>query len=165
VDFVGGATGIGGRGLLVSEKALKVLEGLKLPPHQHYAVQVVHKGGKPAAQRYFWLQLLALDNYGWIDFAKSQFALKPHLDMSDSAGEPLSIADENDLKRLVQGKRSDCYLHFTNLTLNSAYARARFDLFHFDRLGGLASSQPIVSERLKQLFERQGLLGYRLSEL
>ena len=155
VDFVGGASGIGGHGLLVSEKALHVLEGLKLPPHQRYAVEVVHKTGKPAAQRYSWLQVGALDNFGWIDFAESQFALKAHLDMADGAGEPLAIADENDLGRLMQAKRSDFYLHFTKLTLNSAYARAPFDLFYFEWLGGLASSRPIVSEGLKQAFERE----------
>lgn len=165
VDFVGGVSGIGGQGLLLSEKALGVLEGLKLPPHQHYAVEVVHKNGKPAAQRYCWLQVLALDNHGWIDFAESRFALKPHLDMSDAAGEPLTIGNENDLKSLMQAKRSDFHLQFTKLALNSAYARAPFDLFYFDWLGGLASSQPIVNETLKQRLERQGLAGYRLSGL
>jgi hypothetical protein len=161
VDFVGGHAGFGGQGLLVSEKALQVLEELKLPPHQHYAVEVLHKG-KPAAKRYFWLQILLLDNYGWIDFANSEFSVEKHL--SDTR-EPVAIANEGELKRLIEAKKGDFEFHFARMALNSAYARNPFDLFYLEWLGGVSSLGPVVTERAKAAFEREGLKGHRLSAL
>jgi len=164
VDFISSGGAIGGQGLLVSEKVLKILEGMKLPPYQSYPLGVVHQE-TPVANRYFWLQILTLDNYGWIDFAKSHFTRKRHSDMSDSKGEPVEIGSEGELKRLIEaGGPEDFWILFTRITLNGVYARAPFDLFYLDRLGGIASGHPLISERLKAAFERANVVGYRLLE-
>ena len=65
VDFVDAAGVVGGTGLLMSEKALGVLEGMKLPPHQIYPLEVIHKEKRVEHPRYFWMQILLFDNYGW----------------------------------------------------------------------------------------------------
>jgi len=163
VDFIHDGNAIGGQGLLVSEKVLGILEAMKLPPYQPYPLEVVHKGTS-IANRYFWLQILTLANYGWIDFGKSQFTLKHHLDMEETEGEPVSIGSERELKAIIEGRKADFWILFTKLTLNSVYARAPFDLFYFDRLGGLSSAYPIINERLKAAFERENVVGYQLAE-
>lgn len=162
VDFIGGG-GFGGQGLLVSEKALRVLQDIKLPPYRHHAVEVAHRG-KPLAKRYFWLQILHLDNYGWIDFEKSQFTVKAHLDESEGLGDPLRIGSASELRELIEARKADFWIYYSRITLNSAYAEAAFDLFYLEWLGGLSSSAPLLSERGKSALERGKLVGYRLVE-
>ena len=165
VDLVDVGGAIGGDGLMVSEKVLGILEHMKLPPYQPYRVDLTHRG-RPVADRYFWLQILTLDNYGWIDFGKSQFTLKSHLDPDfDSEGEPVQIGSERELKGIIESKGGDFFIFYRKLTLNSGYARSPFDLFYFDRLGGVRSGYPIVGERLKAAFESAQVAGYALREL
>lgn len=164
VDFVHDGAAIGGRGLLVSERVLEILGTMKLPPHQPYRLEVVHRE-KPVPGRYFWVQILRLDNYGWIDFARSRFTRKRGMDMSDSRGEPVEIRSEQELKELIEASwPEDFRLHFENLTLNRLYARAPFDLFYLENIGGLSSQNPLISAKLKAALERAGVVGYRLTE-
>jgi hypothetical protein len=163
VDFIDNGYTIGGQGLLVSEKVLTILEGMKLPPYQPYALEVVHRG-KPVDKRYYWLQILALDNYHWIDFERSEFALRHHLEMDDLKGERVPVGSDRELKALVERKGGDFHVLYGKLTLNSAYARSPFDLFYFDRLGDLSSLYPIINERLKLALEKEGVAGYGLTE-
>jgi hypothetical protein len=162
VDFVNATGVVGGSGLLVSEKALRVLEGMKLPPHQAYSLEVVHREKRVETPRYFWLQILLIDNYGWIDFGRSQFSVKHHLDMDETTGEPVEAKDERELKALIEARKSDHHFLATRLALNSAYARSPFDLFYFDWLGGLASLYPIVNGRLKAALADAGVAGHDL---
>jgi len=164
VDFVHATGVVGGTGLLVSEKALGVLEGKKLPPYQIYPLEVVHKEKRVENPRYFWMQILLIDNYGWIDFARSGFSLKHHLDMDNNTGEPVEIGSERELKRLIEAKRADYHILASRITLNGVYARSPFDLFYFDWLGGLLSSCPIINDRLKSALENAGVTGYELRE-
>jgi hypothetical protein len=164
VDFVHATGVVGGTGLLVSEKALGVLEGMNLPPYQIYPLEVVHKEERVENPRYFWMQILLIDNHGWIDFARSGFSLKHHLDMDDTTGEPIEIGSERELKRLIEEKKGDYHFLAAKITLNDVYARAPFDLFHLEWLGGLAALDPIINDRLKSALETAGLAGYELRE-
>lgn len=164
VDFVRATGVVGGTGLLVSDKALAIVEALKLPPCRAYPLEVVHKEKRVAAPRYFWLQILLLDNYGWIDFARSTFSVRHHLDMDEEPGEPLRPRDERELKSVIEAKKSDHYFEIEKLALGDVYARSPFDLFYFDHLGGLASLYPIVTERVKAALEKGGVTGYELTE-
>ncbi len=125
MDFIGGGGSFGGQGLLVSENALRVLEGLKLPPHQHYAVDVVHRG--------------------------------THLDESEGLGDPVKIGSASELRDLIEARKGDFWIYYSKTTLNSAYARAAFDLFYLEWLGGPSSSAPLLSERGKSALEREKL--------
>jgi len=164
VDFVHATGVVGGTGLLVSEKALGVLEGKKLPPYQIYPLEVVHKEKRVENPRYFWMQILLIDNYGWIDFARSGFSLKHHLDMDNNTGEPVEIGSERELKRLIEAKRADYHILASRITLNGVYARSPFDLFYFDWIGGLSSWCSIINDRLKSALENAGVTGYELRE-
>lgn len=165
VDFVDAAGVVGGTGLLMSEKALGVLEGMKLPPHQIYPLEVIHKEKRVEHPRYFWMQILLFDNYGWIDFERSEFSVKHHLDMEEETiGEPVQLRNERELKRLIEEKRADNYILTSKITLNGVYARAPFDLFYFDCLGGLIGLYPIINDRLKSALEKNGITGYDLRE-
>lgn len=164
VDFIHDGSAIGGRGLLVSDKVLEILGTMKLPPYQPYRLEVVHRG-RPVPNRYFWVQILSLDNYGWIDFARSRFTRKSCMDMSDADGEPVDIRSEHELKKLIETSLpEDLRIHFQVLALNRQYARAPFDLFYLEHLGGLSSQNPLVSEKLKAALERAGVVGYRLTQ-
>ncbi|MEL6133619.1 MAG: hypothetical protein AAFR59_09680, partial [Bacteroidota bacterium] len=46
VDFISGSVEIGGLGLILSEKALQLLEAFQLPPHEKKAVEVLDENGK-----------------------------------------------------------------------------------------------------------------------
>jgi hypothetical protein len=164
VDFIDDGA-IGGQGLLVSEKVLDIFGRLKLPPYQPYRVEVVHRE-KPVARRYFWVQMLSLDNYGWIDFARSRFTRKPHLDLDDeSKGEPLELRSEQQLKALVERSGAENFwVLYQRISFNNLYARSPFDLFFLERLGGVPAGFPLVNDRLKRAFEQDGVVGYRLSE-
>jgi len=164
VDFVHATGVVGGTGLLVSEKALGVLEGMKLPPYQIYPLEVVHKEKRVEHPCYFWMQILLIDNYGWIDFGRSEFSVKHHLDMDETPGEPVEIGNERELKRLIEEKKTDYHFLTTKITLNGVYARAPFDLFYLEWLGGLAALDPIVNDRLKSALETAGVTGYELRE-
>jgi hypothetical protein len=164
VDFVHATGVVGGTGLLVSEKALGVLERMRLPPYQTYPLQVVHGERRVETPRYFWMQILRIDNFGWIDFARSQLRLKHHLDMDETGGQPLEVGSEDELKRLIEEKRGDYYFLSARIALNGVYARSSLDLFYFDDLGGLASLYPIVNDRLKSALEEEGVVGYELRE-
>jgi hypothetical protein len=164
VDFVNAAGVVGGTGLLVSDRALRVLEGMKLPPYQTYSLEVVHRERRVKSPRYFWMQMLLIDNYGWIDFAQSQFRLRHHLEMDETAGEQVGVSSELELKRLIEAKKRDHYLLAGRIALNAAYGRSPLDLFYLDWIGGLSSSYPIISERLKCGFEREKITGYELIE-
>lgn len=164
VDFVHATGVVGGTGLLVSEKALGVLEGMKLPPYQTYPLEVVHKEKRVDNPRYFWMQILLIDNYGWIDFARSAFSLKHHLDMDETPGEPVEIGSERELKRLIEAKKADYHFLTTKITLNGVYARSPFDLFYLEWLGGLAALHPVINDRLKSALENAGVTGYELRE-
>ena len=110
------------------------------------------------------MQILLIDNYGWIDFARSAFSVKHHLDMEETIGEPVEIGSERELERLIEAKRADYYILTSMITLNGVYARAPFDLFYFDCLGGLSSSDPIINDRLKSALEKAAVTGYELRE-
>jgi hypothetical protein len=161
VDFVSATGMVGGTGLLVSERALRVFEGMKLPPYQTYPLEVVHREKRVEKPRYFWMQILLIDNYGWIDFARSEFSLKHHLDM-EGPGEPIPLRNERELRSLIEAKKSDYYFLPTKITLNGLYARSPFDLFYFEWLGGLSSSYPLINERLKSALEKSAVSGYQL---
>lgn len=163
VDFVHDGNAIGGQGLLISEKVLKILQKMKLPPHRHYPLEVSHKG-KTISKPYFWLQILTMDNYGWIDFSKSAFTLKDQFDMEDGPGDPVTIKSATELKKTI-GDMEDKYILFTKLTLNDQYAKAPYDLFYFDRLGGLAASDPIINEKLKSALKNEKVVGYKLKKI
>lgn len=164
VDFVDVGGAIGGDGLMVSEKVLAILERMKLPPYQPYRVELTHRG-RPVTDRYFWLQILSLDNYGWIDFARSQFTRKRHSDMDDSKGEPVAVGSERELKRLVEASGAeDFWVLFRKITLNRMYARSPFDLFYLERLGGVPAGFPLVSDSLKGALEKANVVGYSLVE-
>jgi hypothetical protein len=165
VDFIGSGGAVGGQGLLVSEKVLDIFARMKLPPYQPYPLEVVHRG-RPVADRYYWVQILALDNYEWIDFSRSRFTLKSYFDTDDSEGAPVEIRSAKELKGMVAAKaEEDVFVRFTKLTFTAGYARSPFDLFYLDRLGGPSSSFPIINQKLKAALERERVVGYRLSEL
>ena len=163
VDFVHDGNAIGGQGLLISDKVLKILGKLRLPPHRHYPLEVVHQE-KTVRDGYFWLQILNMDNYHWIDFSKSAFSTKHKFDMDDGSGEPVKIRNAEELKKTIETMK-DTFVLFSKLTLNDAYAKDPFDLFYFDRLGGLSYLNPIVNEKLKTEFEKNNVVGYRLRKL
>ncbi len=166
VDFVDGFGVVGGQGPLVSEKALGILEGMRLAPYQTYPLEVVHKERRVVSPRYFWMQILLIDNYGWIDFAASEFTMQSRFDFSESQGEPIPIESEAALKRLIErSDLEDFYMLFTKLALNGAYARSPIDLFYMDRLNGPISRVPIISDKLKAALEREAITGYKLNEL
>ena len=166
VDFIDGFGMVGGQGLLVSEKALGILEAMKLPPYQTYPLAVVHKDKPVASPRYFWMQILLIDNYGWIDFGASAFAMQSRFDFSESQGESITIESEAALTRLIQRSDSENFwILFTRLALNDAYARSPLDLFYMDRLNGPISGVPIISDKLKAALETEAVTGYKLDEL
>jgi hypothetical protein len=164
VDIVQvGAGVIGGLGLLVSDRVLDILEAMKLPPYRPYRVALVHND-EPVAKRYFWVQVLALDNYAWIDFAKSSFRALGYGDF-ETEGEPVEIRDERELRRAIEeNRRADRSVEAARLTLNPLYARSAFDLFHFPDLG-FASNHPIINARLKAALEKEKVVGYELTLL
>lgn len=164
VDIVQVGSGvIGGQGLLVTEKVLGILEGMKLPPWRPYRVELVHKE-KPVAGPYFWVQVLALDNYGWIDFSRSSFRAIGYSDI-ETDGEPLEIRDEAALRRAIEENREQSRsVTPRTLTLNRLYARSPFDLFYFQDLS-FSSNYPIIDERLKTALEKEKIVGYELFEL
>jgi hypothetical protein len=166
VDFIDGFGVVGGQGLLVSEKALGILEAMKLPPYQTYPLEVVHKDKSVARPRYSWMQILLIDNYRWIDFAASEFTIQSRFDFSESKGEPVTIESEAALNGLIQRSDSEDYsILFTKLALNDAYASSPLDLFYMDRLNGPISRVPIISHELKVALEAEAVTGYELNEL
>lgn len=164
VDIVQvGAGVIGGQGLLVGDRTLRLLAKMKLPPYRPYRVELVHNE-KRVVDPYFWVQILALDNYGWIDFARSAFAAIGYSDI-ETEGEPLEIHDEDELRRAIEANRQqDRSVTPKALTLNHLYARSPFDLFYFQDLS-FSSSYPIINERLKAALEKEKVVGYELLEL
>jgi hypothetical protein len=166
VDFIHGFGVVGGQGLLVSEKALAILEAMKLPPYRTYPLEVVHKDKPVARPRYSWMQILLIDNYRWIDFAASEFTIQSRFDLSKSKGESVSIESEAALNRLIQRSHSEDFsILFAKLALNDAYARSPLDLFYVDRLNGPISLVPIISHKLKVALEAEAVTGYELNEL
>ncbi len=133
MDFVDGFGVVGGHGLLVSEKALRILEAMKLPPCRSYPLEVIHKDKPVASPRYFWAQMLLIDNYGWIDFAASEFATRSRFDFSESTGEPVTVESEAALNSLIRrSDLEDFEILFKKLSFNGIYARSPFDLFYLD---------------------------------
>jgi hypothetical protein len=106
VDFIGSGGTVGGQGLLVSDKVLRIFARMKLPPYQPYPLEVVYRG-TPIADRYFWVQILALDDYEWIDFSRSRFTLKSYFDTDDSEGAPVEIRSAKELKGVVAAKAEE----------------------------------------------------------
>jgi hypothetical protein len=163
VDFVDGESTMGGQGLLVSEKVLRLLGEMRLPPYRPYRLEVIRRG-TPVEDPYYWVQILTMRNYHWIDFARSEFSLISCFEMDDSRARPVKIDSVDGLERVLESNE-DTYLLSSRLTLNGAYAARPYDLFYLDRLGGIAWAGPIVSERLKEALEREKAVGYRLRPL
>ena len=163
VDFVDGESAMGGQGLLVSEKVLRLLGEMRLPPYRPYRLEVIHRG-KPVPDPYFWVQILTMKNYHWIDFARSEFSLISCFEMDDSRARPVKVQSADELERMLESNE-DTYLLSSRLTLNGAFASRPFDLFHLDRVGGIAWAGPLISERLKDALEREKVVGYRLRRL
>ena len=80
VDFIGGEVEIGGIGLMISEKALNILQQFNLPPHEIRELTVLDTRGEPTSTQYFWLHILKEDEALKIDFAQS---LISHRDTGD----------------------------------------------------------------------------------
>lgn len=51
---------------------------------------------------------------------------------------------------------------FSKLVLNEKYRESSYDIFWLDRLGAVSASYPIVTERLKDVFEKNNLVGYQV---
>ena len=163
VDFVDDGSATGGNGLIVSEKALAVLQKLKLPPNRSYPLVTTQNGKKVNAQ-YYWIQMLSVEYSEWIDFSKSEFQLKSRFEMDpEVAGDVAKIANAKELRVIIETLgESDQELHFSRLVFNEKYQTSGFDIFWLDYLRGILATEPIVSERLKEAFETNGLVGYFL---
>ena len=166
VDFVDDGSATGGHGLLVSEKALAVLQKLKLPPNRAYAQETVQNDKKISA-RYYWVQMLSVQYPEWIDFSKSEFQLKCQFEMDTYVyGNVTKIANAKELRAIIEALgENDQDLLFSKLVLNEKYQESGYDIFWLDRLGAVGATYPIVSERLKEAFEKNKLVGYQLREL
>lgn len=166
VDFVDDGSATGGNGLLVSEKALKVLQQLKLPPNRAYALETIQNDRRISTQ-YYWLQMLSVDYHQWIDFSKSEFQLKSRFEMDPAVtGDVANIASVKELMAIIEtlGEK-DQELHFSRLVFNEQYQTLGFDIFWLDNLRGVLASYPIVSDRLKEALEKHALLGYSLKDV
>src|SRR4051812_45873334 len=74
VDFIYDGGGFGGRGFVMSEKAMNVIKDFRLPPHRFYALPVYTH--KDKTYSYYYMQILvADDNYDFIDFKDSVFQI------------------------------------------------------------------------------------------
>lgn len=166
VDFVDDGSASGGNGLIVSEKALAVLQTLKLPPNRSYSLVTIQNGKKVNAQ-YYWIQILSVEYPEWIDFSKSEFQLKSRFEMDpEVAGDIAEISNARELRSIIQTLgENDQELHFSRLVLNEKYHASGFDIFWLDYLRGILATEPIVSDRLKEAFEKNGLLGYSLKRV
>lgn len=166
VDFVDDGHATGGLGLLVSEKALEILQLLKLPPNRAYPQRTTQHDKKITAL-YYWLQMLSVDYSSWIDFSRSEFRLKSRFEMDDfEKGEIVQFTNINAVRDIVDKLgENDQDLLFSRLVLNERYHDEGYDIFWLERLGGVSDSVPIVSERFKQTLERNKLVGYNLKEI
>lgn len=165
IDFVDDGHATGGLGLLVSEKALAVLQKMKLPPHRAYALETTQRD-KKISTRYYWLQILSVQYPEWIDFTKSEFRLKSQFEMEpDAAGQVAKIPNVKEFRTVIEtlGDK-DQDLLFSKLVFNEKYKESDYDIFYLERLRGIRSTYPIISNRLKEAFEKNKLVGYRLSE-
>jgi hypothetical protein len=166
VDFVDDGNATGGHGLLVSEKALAVLSDLSLPPNRAYALETIQNDKKFSAQ-YYWLQILSVDYYDWIDFSQSQFQSKSRFEMDPNvSGDLTKIDDAQDLRTVLETLgQKDMDLFFSKLVFNKNYRACCYDIFWLDRLHGILAADPIVTERLKETLEKNDLVGYHLKEV
>ncbi|HEY0743988.1 MAG TPA: hypothetical protein VGD40_21125 [Chryseosolibacter sp.] len=166
VDFVDDGRATGGNGLLVSEKALTVLQKLKLPPNRAYALKTI-QNGKRVSTQYYWLQILSVNYHEWINFSKSAFQLKSRFEMDTAvAGDIVKIATSNEFMAILDSLgENDQELHFSRLVFNQKYQASGFDIFWLDYLQGVLETNAIVSERLKEAFEANGLVGYSLKHI
>ena len=165
-DFVNDGNATGGLGLLVSEKALNVLQKLRLPPNRAYPLETIQNDKKISAQ-YYWLQILAVQFSNWIDFSASDFFLTSTFQMeADVIQDIVKINNGVELHKIMEAARTnDQHLHFSKLVLNAYYHQAGYDLFWLDPLGGFSSGYPIVNDRFKRTLEEYRLIGYQLKEL
>lgn len=164
IDFINNAGAIKGRGLIISKKVKNILSGFNLPPYRFYGLDLCHNG-KLIKDEYFWIQVLIIENYNWIDFNKSQFRLKSKNDFDEeSEGKSIQIRNALDLKELINAS-SEEYVLFSKIILNEEFKKMFLDLFYLDKIGEIAYLNPIISERLKEEFEKENLRGYKLSEL
>lgn len=164
VDFVDDGFATGGLGAIVSKKALAVLETLKLPPHRSYPLIALHCDRK-ISDRYFWLQMISVQYYDWIDFSKSRFRLKSQLGF-DGVEEEVKIHNAGELRVLIDGLgANDQDLSFSKIVFNEKYNEYKYDFFYLDRLDGIHASKPIVSERLKAALQTNQLVGYELRDV
>ncbi|HEY0653358.1 MAG TPA: hypothetical protein VGD65_09530 [Chryseosolibacter sp.] len=163
VDFVDDGSAIGGHGLLVSEKALSVLQKLTLPPNRAYSLTATHRG-KKISEKYYWLQILSVDYSDWIDYSKSEFQLRSQFEMDpDVPGENAVIQNAKEFKKLLETLgENDQELLFSKLVLNEKFKQLNFDIFYLPQLAGVQASFPIVNERLRNAFEKNKLVGYQL---
>jgi hypothetical protein len=166
VDFVDNGSATGGFGLLISKKALGVFETLNLPPHRAYQLDAKHRGNKISDQ-YYWLQILSVPYEEWIDFSKSKFQVKSQHEFDpDVAGEDIQISNAKELKPIIETLgNNDQDLLFVSLVFNEKYEELNYDIFYLERLDGVRSGFPVVSQRLKEQFEDNKLTGYWVGKI
>lgn len=152
-DFIFSVGSYGGRGFLMSEKAMNILKEFKLPEHRFYKIPEYSKDGK--TYTYFWLQLLiGNNNFDFIDYNKSTFT------KSDFWGDnPETIIFRNsDL--LVEAFENldelEEKLIEDTICFSEKFKSTDPDLFY---IYNIFDDEFIISERLKKALEENQISG------
>jgi hypothetical protein len=154
-DFVGDGGAIGSAGFIVSNRVKMILSDFKLGPHRFYPLRLVSLKEKKAIEgHYFWLQIVIVDYFDWIDYKNSKFVIRNRLKKTD---EDLEVNKAKDLKKLtdefdIGSMRS---IAFSKIVLNEKYEQNAYDLFYLFHVARPA----IVSKKLKDRLNEEKITG------
>lgn len=142
VDFIFGEIEFGGRGLILSEKALSLFLDFKLPPNKFFQVEVI-LNDKKSKKKYFWIQFVGQDLFMHIDFSLSS------INVEDSNERVLTLKQYEKVTHFLTG--SKIKVDKVTFKRNSPV----FDIFEITGMGYFYW----ISEELKNCIEKNGLTG------
>lgn len=157
VDCIYDGGGFGGRGFILSEKAMNVIKEFKLPRHRFYALPpYVHKGQTYA---YYWMQILVKeDNYDFIDFENSTFQIDFWEPEPDGRSEEFTFANAEEMEQaFLKYHLPNEQLYASEIALSAAFHEKSPDLFYINRIFDTF----VISERLKNALEENGVTGFK----
>lgn len=156
VDCIYDGGGFGGRGFILSEKAVDVIKGFSLPPHRFYPLPAyVHKNN---AYRYYWMQILVKeDNFEFIDFTESVFQIDFWEPEPDGRSEEFRFANAEEMEAAYKKYHLPGeMLYEQEIALSAEFYAKSPDLFYIDYVFDTF----VISEKLKNALEQNNITGF-----
>jgi hypothetical protein len=159
-DVLDDGFAIGGAGFLVNQRLRALLATFSLGPHQFYPLEAFsYASRKPLATSYFWLQLVALDFYTFIDYAQSAFVLVD--DLAEHTLAELTLESPAELRAAMELTwEEDRSIRYTKLAFKASDDAKHLDIICLNDLSDTEFTYPLFSERLKRELEAQAIIGF-----